>query len=361
MEKYNLQYLYTDGKNSVTGLCTSKKTGEKYIFKHSGAFSSVVCHEYRVLKRLGQLKLPYFPKVHEYFHLEDSCSDLLIMEFIDGKTLESFPSSEKKKICMILLLIVEYTRILTEFVHYDLHSSNVLVKTVPRTKYTFSIKNRIFSIDNYGYLPVIIDFGCSYIDTLKGESVSFRLDNLGDGCMFIPDPKVDMLRISLMSGFLSDEMIDYLFPDSERTFNLPSKFHRVIETVMRNTPLDDVIPVTYRCIEILVRLVIYPFRKILKITSMRKEEFRPLCHKLEKVSKNDRKALLYRIVHRYINHNLSESKLKNSLKTIANFLSTICNNLLKENIRVLNSVYKKYRVKTPLELYEFLLDRDVTA
>jgi len=315
-----------------------------------------VCHEYRILERLGQLNLPYFPKVHEYIHLDESCSDLLIMEFIDGCSLESFPSLEKKKICMILLLIIEYTRTLTGFIHYDLHSSNVLVKTVPRKEYNFRIRNRIFTIDNYGYLPVIIDFGCSYIDSLEGKSVSFRLDNFGDGCLFIHDPKVDMLRISLMSGFLSDSMLDYLFPNSERTFNLPSKFHRVIEMILSKTPLDDVIPVTYRVIEILVRLVIYPFRKILKIPKMEKKDFEPLSHELKKLSRKKRKTLLYRIVYKYINHNLNESRLKNSLKTIANFLSTICYNLLKENIRVLNSVYKKFRVKTPLELYEFLLD-----
>ena len=302
MEKYNLQHLYTDGKNATCGLCTSKKTGQKYVFKHSGSFSSVVCHEYRILKRLGQLNLPYFPKFHEYIHLEESCSDLLIMEFIDGSSLESFPSWEKKKICMILLLIIEYARVLTGFVHYDLHSSNVLVKTVPRKNYSFRIRNRTFTIDNYGYLPVIIDFGCSYIDCLKGKSVSFRLDNLGDGCMFLKDSKVDMLRISLMSGFLSDSTLDYLFPDSEKTFNLPSKFHKVIETILSGTPLDKVIPVTYRVIEILVRLVVYPFRKILKTASMKKEDFKPLSYELKKIDRKKRKKVLYQIIYKNITH-----------------------------------------------------------
>jgi serine/threonine protein kinase len=356
MEKYDLQHLYTDGKNSITGLCTSKKTGEKYIFKHSGSYSSVVFHEYRILKRLGELNLPYFPKIYNYIHLDDSCSDLLIMEFIDGRSLESFPSTEKRKICKILLLIVEYTRVLTGFVHYDLHSSNVLVKSVPRKNYTFRIKNRIFTIDNYGYLPVIIDFGCSYIDALEGKSISFRLDNLGDGCMFIPDPKVDMLRISLMSGFLSDYTIDYLFPNSERTFRLPSKFHRVIERILSHTPLDDVIPVSYRCIEILVRLVVYPFKKILKTVRMDKKDFEPLSQELKKVSRSDRKAALYKIIYKYITTGKCSHKLDHCLKNIANFLSTICFDLQQENVKVLNTVYRKFKVKSPLELYEYLLD-----
>ena len=276
------------------------------------------------------------------------------MEFIDGRSLESFHSSEKKKICMILLLIIEYVRELTEFVHYDLHSSNVLVKLVPRKKYTFRIKNRIFTIDNHGYLPVIIDFGCSYIDALEGKSVSFRLDNLGDGCMFRKDSKVDMIRISLMSGFLSDEMIEYLFPNSERTFKLPSKVHRAIESILENTPLDKVLPVTYRVIEILVRLVVYPFRKILDTPRLEKDVFEPLYSKLRNVSKKDRKSILYRIVYKYITH--SNNNTDYNLKKIADFLSTVCFSLHQRNVKVLEKIYKKFKVQTPLELYEFLLE-----
>jgi serine/threonine protein kinase len=354
MEKYALSYLLTDGKNATTGMC--KKGGKQYIFKFSGPFSSAIIHEYRILKRLQQLNLPYFPRVIEFFHLDSSCSDLLIMEYIDGQILETFPSSEKKKICMVLLLIVEYTREKTGFVHYDLHSSNVLVKRVQRKKYTFRIKDKLYSIDNHGYLPVIIDFGCSYIDALEGRSISYRLDNLSDGCMFIPDPKVDMLRISLMSGFLEDELIDYLFPDSERTFHLPSKFHRVLESILSSSPLDEELQITYRCIEILIRTVKYPFRKIMKVASMKKTDFEPLAHELRQVPEKYRKMTLYRIVHKYINHEIRNPHLERCLRKLADFLSTICFDLLQENIKTLNSVYRKYKVKTPLELYNFLIE-----
>ena len=352
MEKYKFQNFFTDGKNAKTGMC--KKDGKNFIFKHSGCFSSAIIHEYRILKRLEQLNLPYFPKFIEFFHLDESCSDLLIMEYIDGQILETFPSSEKKKICMILLLIVEYTREKTGFVHYDLHSSNVLVKRVPRKTYTFRIKDKLYSIDNYGYLPVIIDFGCSYIDILEGKPISYRLDNFNDGCLFIKDSKVDMLRISLMSGFLSDELIDYLFPDSEKTFHLPSKFHRVLESILSNSPLDEELQITYRCIEILIQIVKYPFRKIMKVPSMKKTEFEPLTRELRQIPKKYRKMALYRIVHKYINHEIQNPRLEKCLRKLSEFLSTICYDLLKSNIKALNSVYKNFRVKTPLMLYEYL-------
>ena len=151
MNKYLLDYIIVDGKNAVTGKCT--RDCHNYIFKYSGQFSSVIDHEYKILKRLEQLNLPYFPKLIDFFHFDRSCSDLLIMEFIEGQLLKFFSFEEKKKICALLLLIIEYVHVLTGFTHYDSHSSNVLVKKVKRRNCSFNIKGKTYTIDNYGYLP----------------------------------------------------------------------------------------------------------------------------------------------------------------------------------------------------------------
>ena len=105
-------------------------------------------------------------------------SDLLIMEYIEGQNLSSLHDGvAKRHIIMIILLVIEYTRRKTGFAHYDLHSGNVIVKKVPlKTVYKFNFDDREYVIQSKGFCPVLIDFGCSYIDWLVGKPVSFRLD-----------------------------------------------------------------------------------------------------------------------------------------------------------------------------------------
>jgi ABC1 atypical kinase-like domain len=373
MSHYILKNVIVDGRNSVCGTC--EKDNVRYIFKYSKKYSSCSAHEFMVMKRLEDLGLPNFPKVKQFFHLKNA--DLLIMEYIEGRCLDSFSIQDRKKIYKIVMLLLEYVRRKTGFTHYDLHSGNIIVRNVdPSYVFRFEFDNVIYDVESYGYLPVLIDFGCSYIDALNGLHVSFRLDNIYQGCMFIEDAVVDTLRIACSSHFMAEKKFDKYFPDGEETYKLPCRVHEMIFDDLADSELSDVLDISHRISEILVRIVVYPFTnyEVHKIPNLQ-----PLKKELKRYDRKDRKGRLYEMVYQYIMYGTTGSKSSDSSKNsessdssessessksnksneecltcldkLAKFLSTRCYFGIKRNKKYLDKIYKNFMIRTPLELF----------
>lgn len=69
-----------------------------------------------------------------------------------------------------------------KFVHYDLHTANILIqKCEPNSHFLYITNNGKYLIPTYGFFPVLIDMGISYIDKLNGSYISFNLDNYDRG------------------------------------------------------------------------------------------------------------------------------------------------------------------------------------
>ena len=92
---------------------------------------------------------------------------------------------------------------LKKFTHYDLHSNNVMVKKCSRNLVLFYIidDKNYFLVPTYGYIPVVIDFGFSYSEALKGESLFPSLNHTHAGFTsyrydFLADPKVFLVTVS---------------------------------------------------------------------------------------------------------------------------------------------------------------------
>jgi ABC1 atypical kinase-like domain len=355
MEKYKLLHIYTDGVNAVTG--AAEKNGQKFIFKHSGNYASCILHEYNILKSLNTLGLPNFPKVVDFIRLETS--DLLIMEFIEGQCLATFQDTElKRHMIMIILLVIEYARRKIGFVHYDLHTGNVIIKKVPtKTVYKFRFDKKDYAIQSRGLCPVLIDFGCSYADTMIGKPVSFRLDNIKDGCMFVYDKTVDPLRIAHTRRFFEDNnVMDKLFPKRNNVFHLPRKVHRRLWEEFVGTELDNTIDVSYRVLEILMRLVEFPFKDY-GIKEL--PDLKLLAKYLRKFKRCERRKILYKLVNKFDQTNKYPfqfdipKELLPTLTELGKYLSTICKNMFDANTEYIKRIYKKFVITSPLELYQF--------
>lgn len=69
-----------------------------------------------------------------------------------------------------------------KFVHYDLHTANILVqKCETNSHFLYITQKGKYLIPTYGFYPVLIDMGISYIEKLNGMPVSFNLDNYDRG------------------------------------------------------------------------------------------------------------------------------------------------------------------------------------
>ena len=82
-----------------------------------------------------------------------SVSDLLRNDLIDD--------NDFMEIFIQLLYGLELAQRECKFTHFDLHPGNVMVKQGPFDSYSFVLDNKIITVKNPKYIPVIIDFGMS--------------------------------------------------------------------------------------------------------------------------------------------------------------------------------------------------------
>ena len=166
--------------------------------------------------------------------------------------------------------------------------------------------------------------------------------------MFLYDKTVDALRISLSKGFLDDEAIDGLFPRCMKVDKLPKKLHLRLWEAFLGTELDGTLEVTYRVIEILARIVEYPFKDY-GITDI--PNLTPLVNYLKRFGRGKRKKALYKLVNG--TSGVISKELSKSLQHLGKYISTICSMLITSNMEYLNRIYKHFIVTSPLELYQF--------
>ena len=97
-------------------------------------------------------------------------TDVLLMEYIEGISLDSFSKTTTSNILYTiikqLMLIILVAQEKLKFTHYDLHPGNVIVKKTSTKQMNYVVNGKTYTVNTYGYLPVIIDFGLSYTSDL---------------------------------------------------------------------------------------------------------------------------------------------------------------------------------------------------
>tara|TARA_Y100000389_G_scaffold58938_1_gene54937 strand:- start:6378 stop:7952 length:1575 start_codon:yes stop_codon:yes gene_type:complete len=189
--KYKFVRMFKKGKQGLTGLLQDKQTGETCVFKMSQHIDYVCEHEETIARRLNDLKCPVFLKIldsrimtinpdskaaHPFEFCENPTERLvLFFEYVRGyslskviKSKHSVDTSVIQATVKIVLLAVKMAYDNVKFTHYDLHTSNILMKKCDknlRILFKFDDKN-IFSVPTHGWMPVIIDYGFAYVDKI---------------------------------------------------------------------------------------------------------------------------------------------------------------------------------------------------
>lgn len=123
-------------------------------------------------------KLENFGVPKMYLYKSCDKKDILYSELIDGEELGTWfinkPSLEAVKSVMAQVIhnLYRIKQRFPGFRHHDLHSGNVLIRSVPRKDIQIKVQNTKFSIPNGGVEAVMIDFGFSVFPRIKNPLVN---------------------------------------------------------------------------------------------------------------------------------------------------------------------------------------------
>ena len=186
-EKNNESILYLSDKYTV---CKIPKN-ERY--------NSNIIRSYYIGKSLNSLQylLPNFIQTHDLYKNKRG-QLLLFQEYVKGETFEEGISkltfSEFLNIFIQILLALEVARQYYNFIHYDLHLSNIILKPLKYPlKYTIKIAKKKYTMVAFKYLPIIIDFGYSYIEIDDEIICPEGLEEYG--IYPEPFPSIDMYKL----------------------------------------------------------------------------------------------------------------------------------------------------------------------
>jgi hypothetical protein len=237
-----------NGKQGIVGVLKLQED-DSCVYKISKYMNYLVDHEYLVMKSLNDLKnyCPHFCKVYgkvqkqvdpSYKRIDNPfeinskhpvTQDVLLMEYIPKKKLYNlFKSRVSDDIIYSqikqVLMAISIAQQKKEFVHYDLHSQNIIVKDCDKDDvflYVLDEHNQ-FCIPTYGHYPVIIDFGYSYTGDMKG------------GPCFPTTAHTDVGFMSCLFDARADPKLFLVTISDELEQKRPSKNSRILRNIIKN-------------------------------------------------------------------------------------------------------------------------------
>jgi hypothetical protein len=226
---YHNKVFPRTGKQGIIGsLSLNSKNKEDIIYKISQNFDFVIEQENIVLQGLNSIRhyCPHFCKgfgktitglLNDFKHSvnpfdidkessKNITDDVLFMENIKNSRKfckyikkETFDENMVFSIIKQVLIAVAIAQQEKKLTHYDLHSNNVMISKFELNScfvYKLSEKD-IFLVPTYGYCPIIIDFGFSYIEDMEKKPLygsllftkigftSDRYDEISDHKLFL--------------------------------------------------------------------------------------------------------------------------------------------------------------------------------
>lgn len=297
------------GKQGITGIFSLKDDPKKLmIFKVSQYLNYTPIHESLVMNGLnsiykfcphfcrsfGTVKCKTDPnnslKDKELFNINKKIpveKDILLMEYIEGRKFYNYFCSKENHIIFSIikqvLLAVYIAQKEKKFTHYDLHADNIIIKKCdPETVFVYVLdEENQFCVPTYGYYPVIIDFGFSYISDMEDEpfwntfahtDVNFFIDRFE----WLSDPKLFLISSSDdMNNNRNDKytikfktLINNLFKnldinretgwDVEKT-SVITKITNLLKDFIPGSPLF--INKDYLCFDIIQSLIVLPLER----------------------------------------------------------------------------------------------------
>lgn len=171
---------------------------ENIVFKVSIEINRSIEHEYYVLKKLNKLR-PYCPNFvgalgmlpayvprdffedNDHFDISSNIFDVkknpvqtnyLLLEYVSDMTCRHIWKYAHKGtvtgIILGVLCALQIAQNKLKFVHYDLHSGNILMKRIEDDAYfAYIIDGKVIMYPTFGWYPVMIDMGSSYIEGIE--------------------------------------------------------------------------------------------------------------------------------------------------------------------------------------------------
>ena len=225
-QNLTLERIFKSGKQGIAG--NIKKDGQSTTFKVSQCVNYLAENEFAVMTRLHdaigycpnfcvpkglvpQKTEPRIEKGSNPFKINSRypiTKNVLLEEYIEGDKMykhikygtcstQTIFSSVKQILSSIALAQQE-----VKFTHYDLHSDNIIMKPCAINDVMLYILNETnaFVVPTLGYMPVIIDYGFSYVDACDGKSLNCSMahTNIGffsDRFDWVSDPKLFLVTI----------------------------------------------------------------------------------------------------------------------------------------------------------------------
>lgn len=224
--------LNAQGKQGKVGIFKNKNEEDgdlQYLFKISQNINYLAFHELIVMqglniitkycphfcKGIGLLKANVEPsrksknpfEINSKYPIE---KELLLCEYIKNSSkFYNYIYSDKTNENIIysiikqVLMAINIAQIKKKFTHYDLHSNNVMIKKCNKNLvflYKIDDENQ-FCIPTYGYYPIIIDYGFSYISDMDDGPLWTSLAHtevgfLSDRFDWVADPKLFLISVS---------------------------------------------------------------------------------------------------------------------------------------------------------------------
>lgn len=320
-------YTYIDkfrhqGKQSFVGR-VKDKNGQILVFKVSPELDYIPMHEYYVMKSLepvnaycpnfckaitltqGSIEYSENPDIPTPFIEEGKIkTEILLTEYIPGEKLKYYLSGKKrvsKKVIYSLIKQILLASMIANqkvgFTHYDLHSNNIIVTRCSKNLVIlYRFKDIQVTVPTFGYIPIIIDFGFSYISTMEGEpfwnsvahtDVGFytdKYDRISDFKLFLISLIDDFAEYDLKYKkykYFVKRIFENLTVDWESGWLL-SKHRSATEVLVSMLSLKksglEIFKEEHWCVDILQSLIILPFQKqnidkVVEIIDMFSSEF----------------------------------------------------------------------------------------
>jgi hypothetical protein len=302
------------GVQGLVGLLESITGDEsiKYVFKISQHMNYLVHHEVNIGNALSELIdfCPHFCRVYggtmarvapdikkgdNPFNLKNIKypleREILLMEYLDHCTkLSSYIRSERISIGKIMsaikqvLIAVKMAQKHCDFTHYDLHSSNVMMKKCdPDMVMLYVFEEDKFLVPTNGSYPVIIDYGFSYANTLDNNylwpnmchthagMISCKFDKFADVKLFLVtisgelsecrDTNTSIKKLSnICKNIFRELKIDWESGwDKKFSKSIADYALSIMEPIESKSALFN--KYDYHCLDLIESLIILPFEE----------------------------------------------------------------------------------------------------
>lgn len=255
------------GKQGIVGIFSIKNENDdkekkeinpKYLFKISQNINFLAMHEIIIMQGLDKITgyCPHFCKgigiikaniepnrktknplkITSKYSIE---KEILLCEFIENSSkfynyIRSSKISEYILYSIIkqVLMGINIAQKKTKFTHYDLHSNNIMIKKCNKNLvflYKLDDENQ-FCVPTYGYYPIIIDYGFSYIENMNDGPLWTSLAHTDVGFMsdrfdWVADPKLFLISVS-------DEIKRYKGTKNAK------KLRRIVKNIFHSLKID---------------------------------------------------------------------------------------------------------------------------